>query len=72
MPNKVFNNERPASIKFGQVFNAKMRSDVNIPSPKFTDGENKNYSIDYGNSWSQKITSGMVNVKDKKNGLTYR
>jgi hypothetical protein len=71
MRNKVFNNERPASVKADMGFYGKMRSDASIPAPKFTEGESKNYSIDYGNQVAV-IRSSQVNIKDKKSGLNFR
>lgn len=70
--NKIFNNERPSSIRPESVFYGKMTSDKSIPTPKFTDGEIRNPSIDYGNKWSQNIRSSQVVVRDKKNGLNFR
>ena len=74
MPNQVFNNERPSSIKPESVFYGKMKSDDKKPSPdKFNTGMLMNQNIDYGNMWTQKIKDSNVTVKgSRKNGIMFR
>lgn len=72
MANKVFNNERPANVNLDMTFYGRMGSSGVVPGPNFTTGETQNPTKDYGNSWSQKIRSGMVAVKDNPRGLNRR
>lgn len=73
MPNKVFNNEGPSNIKPESVFYGKMDSSGVRPGPSFKTGEGmKNPTIDYGNSWSQKIKTSQVVTKTNKSGIMFR
>jgi len=73
MANKVFNNERPSSIRPESVFYGKIRSGEPLPKPSFNTGNNKNNNIDYGNKWTQKISnSNTTSAVSPKNGIMYR
>ena len=70
MGNKVFNNEHPSNIKPESVFYGKMTSSGTTPMPKFTTGTIRNENIDYGNQWTQKISSAnTTTASTKKTGI---
>lgn len=73
MPNKIFNNEHPSNIKPESVFYGKMNGSGSIPGPKFTSGLVKNKNIDYGNQWTQNISSSNTTTGGtRKTGIMFR
>lgn len=56
MGNKVFNNEHKSNIGLETAFYGKMTSAGTTPMPKFTTGVIANQHIDYGNTYTQKIS----------------
>ena len=73
MPNSIFNNEQPSNIKPETVFYGKMTSEGTTPQPKFTQGVIKNDHIDYGNQYTQKISSSnTTTARTRRGGIMYR
>lgn len=65
MANKVFNNEFKSNISTSSKFEGKMTNVGNFPKNTFKATEKwQNKSIDYGNTYTQKITTSMVKAAE--------